>query len=145
MLYVYEFEISKGNEMLVAYPFDFEGATQGKDEREVAEMAADWLKLAIEDCLMHGKALPEATFGNEPRHGGRTLIVAVEASLNTVDAVPAHKAAEMLGVSRGRVSQMVSAGLLEGFRKGRDAFVTQDSIDARLRELPKAGRPKTVK
>ena len=47
----------------------------------------------------------------------------------------------MLGVSRGRVSQMLAAGQLEGFRRGRAMFVTRESVKARLAEAPKAGRP----
>lgn len=47
----------------------------------------------------------------------------------------------MLGVSRGRVSQMLAAGQLEGFRRGRATFVTRESVKARLVEAPKAGRP----
>jgi len=142
MLYIYEFEVCQSEKYLVAVPFDFEGATQGKDEKEVVEMAADWLRLEIEHRLMNNQEIPEGTFGNSPQIGGHILIVAIEASLDTIDAVQAYKAADMLKVSRGRVSQMISAGLLKGFRKGRDAFITVDSIDARLKDSPKAGRPK---
>ena len=66
----------------------------------------------------------------------------MEASLDTVPAVTASEAAELLGVSRARVSQMLKSGLLMGSRKGRDSFITRYSVDARLREKPKAGRPK---
>jgi len=142
MLYVYEFELFKGQQFLLVYPFDFEGGTQGGDEREAAEMAADWLKTEIEYRLMHGLAIPEPTFGHSPQRDGRILIVAIEASRDTVDTVPAHEAAEMLGISRGRVSQMLSAGVLDGFKKGRDAFVTTASIRARLKQTPQAGRPR---
>ncbi len=142
MLYVYEFEMVEKGKHIVVLPFDFEGATQGEDVRDAAEMAADWLKTEIEYRLMDGLGIPEATFGNTPRQGGRIVIVAVEASIDKVEAVPAYEAAKMLGISRGRVSQMVHAGVLKGFRKGRDAYVTTDSIKARLAEAPKAGRPR---
>ena len=83
---------------------------------------------------MDGRDIPEATFGHEPTHeDGRILLVAVEASLDTVPAVTASEAAELLGVSRARVSQMLKSGLLMGFRKGRDSFITRYSVDARLR------------
>ena len=144
MLHVYEFELFIGQDgWIIARPFDFDGATQGADLAEVSAMAADWLKLEIEFRLMDGRDIPEATFGHEPTHeDGRILLVAVEASLDTVPAVTASVAAELLGVSRARVSQMLKAGLLMGFRKGRDSFITRYSVDARLREKPKAGRPK---
>ena len=144
MLYVYEFELFEGEDgWILAFPFDFDGETQGADLAEAAAMAADWLKLEIEHRLMHGEDIPEATLGHEPtREDGRVLLVAVEAGLDTIPAVTASEAAELLGVSRARVSQMLKADLLEGFRKGRDSFITRYSVDARLREKPKAGRPK---
>lgn len=147
MLYVYEFELFKEEDgWILAFPFDFNGGTQGADVAEATEMAADWLKLEIEHRLMNGEDIPEATLGHEPlREGGRILLVAIEASLDTVPAVTASEAAELLGVSRARVSQMLKAGLLKGFRKGRDSFITRYSVDARLREKPKAGRPKKAK
>lgn len=144
MLYVYEFELFTGQDgWIIARPFDFEGATQGADVAEASEMAADWLRTEIEYRLMDSRDIPEATLGHEPaRKNGRNLLVAVEASLDGIPAVPASEAAKILGVSRARVSQMRKACLLQGFRKGRDTFITKDSIDARLREKPKAGRPK---
>lgn len=105
-------------------------------------MAADWLKGELEHRLMTGIPFPEATFGNKPCHGGRVAIVAVDADLDSVETVAASDAADMLGVSRARVSQMLSSGLLEGYRKGRGTFVTLESVKARLAERPKAGRPR---
>ena len=43
----------------------------------------------------------------------------------------------MLGVTKGRVSQMVKANQLEAFRDGGTVWVTLDSIEARLAEKPK--------
>lgn len=143
MLGVYEFELFEDDGFVCAFPFDMEGGTQGRDWREAAEMAADWLKGELERMLMSGQEPPEATFGHLPEHeGGRVAIVAVEADLSKVDAVSAARAAEMLGVSRPRVSQMLKSGQLEGWREGRDTMVTLDSVAARLAERPKAGRPK---
>lgn len=142
MRYLYEFEVFKNEGFLVAYPFDFEGATQGLNEKELSLMVADWLKSEIEHRLMHHRDIPVATYGNKPQEGGRIMLVAIEASLDAINAVPAYQAAEILGVSRGRVSQMLGSCLLEGYKRGRDAFVTVESINARLKEAPKAGRPK---
>lgn len=90
---------------------------------------------------MNGTPLPSPTFGNTAEHGGTIGVVGVETSLEAIDTVLASEAAEMLGVSRGRVSQMLAAGQLEGFRRGRATFVTRESVKARLAEAPKAGRP----
>lgn len=144
MLAVYEFELFENEGFVLAFPFDMEGGTQGRDVKEASEMAADWLKGELEHRLMAGEPLPEATFGNEPQYGGRIAIVAVDANLDSVETVAASDAAEMLGVSRSRVSQMLANGLLEGYRKGRGTLVTLESVKARLAENPKAGRPRKV-
>lgn len=142
MLGVYEFELFEDEGAICAFPYDLEGGTFGAGWKEAAEMAADWLKGELEHMLMAGQEPPEATFGHEPVHeGGRVAIVAVEADLSKMSTVSGARAAEMLGVSRPRVTQMVKSGQLEGWRDGRDLRVTTESIDARLAEAPKAGRP----
>lgn len=142
MVHVYEFEIYKGEKYLLASPFDFVGCTQGIDMRDIADSAADWLKLEIEHCAMHNIPLPEPTFDNEPRHGGRNMWVAVDAGLHTVPRMTAAEAARALGVSPSRVSHMIHDGLLESFKHGHNTWVTRYSVDARLRERPRPGRPK---
>ena len=140
MVYVFEFElVEEGDGWVVSYPFDFDGATQGFGIAEASEMSADWLKTMLEHRILAGESVPDATLGNEPRRGGRILLVAVEAGLETVDVVSAKEAAEMLGVTKGRVSQLLKAGKLLGYRKGRDTFVTKDSVNARLGDDPRKG------
>ncbi len=142
MFAVYEFEFFEDEGWVLAFPFGLEGGTQGRDVADAARMAADWLRGEVEHALMTGGELPAPTFGNAPEHGGTVGVVAVEASLEAMDTVLASEAAQMLGVSRGRVSQMIKAGQLEGFQKGRSTFVTRDSVNARLAEAPRAGRPR---
>lgn len=142
MLYTYEFEIYKSEQFYLASPFDLEVGTQGMSFGEACELAADWLKMEIESYLMRHLEVPKSNFGHEPQHGGKIVIVAVEASIDTIRKVPASKAAEMLGVSRGRVSQMCAKAQLESFKDGGITWVTLDSIETRLAERPKAGRPK---
>ena len=144
MLHVYEFEVFEGEGgAMLAFPYDFKGGTQGDDVRDVAESAADWLQCEMEQRAMHDLPIPDATFGNEPRHeGGRTLIVAVNAGKDTVPRMTAAAAATELGVTRGRVSQMVKAGQLESFEHEGRTWVTRASVEARKAESPRAGRPK---
>lgn len=145
MFYMCEFELVPEGDMISAYPVGLDGATCGYDYKDAAEMAADWLKGDADMRLMLGQDLPELPIGTEPTHpGGRMLLVGVDASLESIDAVPASEAAEMLGVSRGRITQMVDAGQLFGFRKGRNSYVTRASVEARKAEAPKVGRPKKV-
>jgi predicted RNase H-like HicB family nuclease len=146
-MYVYEFEFFQGDRFVIARPFDLEHhVTQGKDLDEAIEMAADLLRVIAEDSLMHGSSLPNSTFGHEPEHGGKVMAIGISASLDEIRAIKASEAAERLGLSRGRVSNMLRAGILEGFRKGRDSYVTLDSLEARLASSPsrKGGRPRKV-
>ena len=145
MLYLYEFEIIQGEKYLLAFPFDMDGATQGKDIQEVTEMAADWLRMDIENRLMHKLDIPKATFGNEPKEGGRVLAIAIDVDLNRVEKVSASDAARMLDVSPPRVTHMIKDGLLEAFKEGHKTWVTLDSVKARLAEPRKAGRPRKTK
>lgn len=142
MLHVYEFELFEDEGFMLAFPYDLEGGTQGYDFKDACLMAADWLQMDMEHRAMHDIPFPEATFGNEPRNGGRTVIIAVNASKETVRKVSAADTARMLGVSAGRVTQMIAANQLEAFKDGHKTWVTVDSVEARLAEAPKAGRPR---
>ncbi len=142
MLHVYEFELFEDDGMLLAFPYDMEGGTQGADMREACEMAADWLQAEMEYRAIHGEPIPEATFGNEPRHGGSNVVVAVRAGLDTVPRMLPSEAARALGVTPGRITQMMDSGALECFDDGGRRWVTRHSVEARLEERPKAGRPR---
>lgn len=142
MVHIYEFEFVEDGGWYLAFPFDMEGGTQGVDLAEASEMAAEWLKSEIEWRVIHGEELPAPTFGNEPRRGGRVVLLAVEAGLETVHKVTAAEAARLLGVSPGRVTQLIDAGHLVGWREGHRTWVTVDSVEARLAEEHRAGRPR---
>ena len=142
MLFLCEFELRIEEGMYVAMPFGLEGGTCGIDPQDAAEMAYDWLRMTGEDLLMRGEDLPKLPLGNQPQEGGKILLVGADVSLDAINKVTASEAAEMLGVSRSRVSQMLKNNLLDGYRDGRDTYITIDSINARLAERPKAGRPK---
>lgn len=144
MLHVYEFEVFDSENMKLAFPYDLEGGTQGVDFNEVCEMAADWLQLTMEHMAMNDIPFPKATFGNQPRHGGQNIVVAVNAGKESVPKITAAEAARRLGVTRGRVSQMIKSGLLETFELNGRTWVTEYSVNARLSERPKAGRPKKL-
>lgn len=132
---VYEFEIVQEDDgWYVAAPYDLEGATQGENFADLCEMMADWLKVVIEDHEMRGVPMPKPTYGNVPRYGGTNMIVAVQAGRETVEKVTATEAAERLGVSRSRVSQMLSSHLLDGWRDGRNTYITMDSLRSRIED-----------
>ena len=140
---LYEFEIAPKEGMYIAIPFDFEGGTVGDGFQEACQMAADWLKGTIEDCEMTGIPLPEATFENKARYAdGRIVLIGVAAGRETVARVSAAEAARRLGVTPARVSQMVKARQLTGWREGSRTWVALDSLEIMLHRARKAGRPK---
>lgn len=141
MAYVREFEFFEDEGMVCVEPFGMEGATCGTDIYDAIDMAADWLRIHVLDALAKGEAFPQGALGNEPRHGGTVIAVAIEASLEDVPAMTASEAARELGVSTARVSQLVSAGLLESWKVGSTRMVSENSVLARKAEAPKAGRP----
>ena len=65
----------------------------------------------------------------------------IDRSLLT-DAVTAADAARMLKVSSARVAQMCLNGKLTSWKEGTKRMVLRSSIEARLEECPKAGRPR---
>lgn len=56
--------------------------------------------------------------------------------------IAAAQAARELGVSAGRVTHMIDAGILDGYRSGRRTYVTEASIAARKAAPRDAGRPR---
>lgn len=142
MFILQEFELFEDEGLTLALPFGIEGGTQGTTFEEAAMMAADWLRGTAERWLMTGQEAPKPTIGNAPRHGGRVLLIGVTAELSSIPSMSAAEAAETLGVTRPRVSQMLATGRLMGWRDGRNTRITVDSVNARLAERPHAGRPR---
>lgn len=142
MFYLCEFELYEDGEYTIAEPFGLGSGTFGEGREDALESAADYMRVAIEDMLIEGKEIPEPTLGNEARHGGMVVVLAVDCSLDKVDAVTASEAARMLNISRARVTQMCDSGKLQSWKEGSKRMVTRDSIKARLAEQPKAGRPR---
>lgn len=138
---VYEFEVFQEEGHYLAFPYDLEGGTQGESFEDLCLMIADWLKVTIEEYEVKGLELPAPTFGNVTRHGGTNMVFGVSAGLETIEKVTASEAARMLGVTQGRISQMVRDARLFGWREGRNSYVSLDSVRARLEERPHAGRP----
>ena len=146
MVYVWEFEFFESDGYVNAFPCgDFgHGATFGDTLEDAVEMAADFLCTAVDEHLMGGTPLPPMEFGHEPEHGGRVIAVAVERELGDIPAVTASEASRMLGVSTARVSQLINAKRLDSWKVGGTRMVSVASIEARLAESPKAGRPREL-
>lgn len=138
-----EFEFVQDGRFIECWPF-FPGrvdGTQGEDFDDAVEMAADWLRIIVLDHLMKGEVVPKPPLENEPIRGGRIVTIAVEASLADVPAITAVEAAGLLGVSTARVTQLAKAGALDSWKVGRTRMVSIESVQLRLAEERKAGRP----
>lgn len=134
MFKICEFELYQGEHFIIAEPFGLEGGTQGTSMEDAIEMAVDWLKCNLEDWDIYGIEPPPTPLNNEPQHGGRVVVVAVEAGRETVEKVTASQAARLLGVTPGRITQLIAANLLTGWRDGRNTYVSIDSIQARMED-----------
>ena len=144
MIYVWEFEFFDSGGMVDAVPCGSlgGGGTFGSDLNDAIASAADFLACMVDDHLMGGVDLPAPDFGHEPQNEGKIIAVAVSRELGDIPAITAADAARMLGVSSARVSQLIGAGLLESWRDGTKRMVSKASVEARLADSPKAGRPK---
>lgn len=143
MRYVIEVEVYDDGDLLTVDIPDFNATTQGEDLCDAIGMATDLVIALLEDRILTGGVLPAPSpLGRSPRFGGTIVVIAVDVSRASIPAVSASKAAELLGVSRARVSQLLRSGRLEGYREGRDTFVTRASLRARIDEAPTAGRPR---
>lgn len=142
MIYIREFEFYESEGCMLACPCDMEGGTFGDDLHDAAQSAADWLKETVNDDLAHSRQTPGGKLGHEPEHGGRIVAIAVDCDLNRIDAVTAADAARILGVSTARVAQMCESGRLTSWKQGSKRMVARSSVEARLAENPKAGRPR---
>ncbi|MBR2835662.1 MAG: helix-turn-helix domain-containing protein [Coriobacteriales bacterium] len=142
MIFIREFELFENEGMTLAIPHDMPGGTEGYNFQDAIEMAADWLRMMAEDALIRGVDLPGGNLGQEPEHGGKMVIIAIQADLKNVPSITALEAAQKLGISQARVKQLCDSGLLESWKIGRTRMVSLDSVNARLAEQPKAGRPK---
>ncbi|HIW77064.1 MULTISPECIES: type II toxin-antitoxin system HicB family antitoxin [Gordonibacter] len=119
--------------------------TEGETVEEAAFMAADAMKTYVASLLMDGRRLPKATFGADVEDGGLAIAVFFETDENYIvsgEVMSAAQASRELGVSPGRVTHMIDAGILEGYREGRRTYVTVESVERRKADDPKAGRPK---
>ena len=138
-VYVWEFEFFEEDGGVCAFPCgDFGyGATCGDDINEAVEYAADFLTMAVDDCLMKGEELPPMSFGHEPEHGGRIIAIAVSRELGDIPAMTASDAARELGISTARVAQLINSGKLESWKDGTKRMVSKASVETRKKEIPR--------
>lgn len=118
--------------------------TYGDTYEDAVYMAADAMKTYVASLLTDGEQPPRYTRRDCP-DGSESVNVFFEADQDYVidgETVSAAQAARDLGVSKGRITQMLNAGLLEGYREGRRTYISVNSIAERKKTMPRAGRPR---
>lgn len=118
--------------------------TCGDDFMDAAYMAADAGKTYIASLLLHGEAVPQATSREVPDEC-KDVYVFFETDESYIvqgEVISAAQAAREIGVSAGRVTHMLEAGLLDGYRNGRRTYVTVESVERRKAAPRAAGRPR---
>lgn len=118
--------------------------TCGDDFEDAVFMAADAARTWVASALAHGEVPPRYAKPDVPRGSERVAVFFESDPSWVVDGpvVSAAQAARELGVTPGRVTHMIDAGLLEGWREGRRTWVSERSVAARLAGAPGPGRPK---
>lgn len=112
----------------------------GQTYLEAISMAADAAKTYVASLLADGEAVPLETCCE-----GDGVFVCFEVDESYIvhgETVSAAEAARRLGVSPSRVTRMIDAGILDGYRRGRHTCVTVESIERRLALPVKGGRPR---
>ncbi len=118
--------------------------TCGDDYMETVAMAADAAKTYVASLLLHGEPIPEPG-QNETPAGCEGIFVFFEADASYIvegPVISAAQAARELGVSPARVTHMIDAGILQGYRRGRRTYVSTRSVEDRRQNTRKAGRPR---
>lgn len=143
MSYTYEakFEWQPEDEGWLATFPAFDGAVAfGHTIAEACDNAATVLRLFVAEYLDEGRDLPEPAFHEPP-----LTVVSVDvddAYRVRTRCVTITEAAEELGVSTGRVSQLVTSGALDSVELGGRRYVTIASLNERKANHRGAGRPK---
>ena len=146
MVYAYEAEFTYSVDdscWYVDFPaFDGDCFTDGGTIEEAVNNAADVLTLAISEYLDEGIDLPVPTFHHPPH-----TVVCVDVNMEAVERTKCltySQAAEELGVSSARISQLVKAGRLETRVFDGRTYVTIASVNKRKANPPAPHRPRTV-
>ncbi|MCL2655499.1 MAG: type II toxin-antitoxin system HicB family antitoxin [Coriobacteriia bacterium] len=145
MQYTYEaiFTAEEEGGYSVNFP-DIDGCwTCGDDYADAIFMAADALTLVLRSAELDEESIPPATFKHPLGERDERVVISVITDEAQVFITTAY-AAEVLGVSAGRVRQLVANGQLPAKKRGRDYMVDYAAVKERVANPPKAGRVKAV-
>lgn len=118
----------------------FDVAASGDSIAEACTEASGCLQLLVAEYVARGDALPESVFSDSPQVI-LTGIVTSEFVAET-ECLTVTEAAEYLGVTKGRISQLVKSGQLDTKEFHGRPMVTIESLNHRRKDQPGAGRPR---
>jgi len=144
-MFIYEATITKEDGYYHAEVEDI-GAVyaDGTSLEEAIKAAAETLKLVLAEYLDTGLQIPKPTFRLSSDDAMRVAI-AVEVTQEFIEqskCVSTSEAASMLGLSKGRITNMINSGVLQAVPYGKDRLVTLASINDRINNPRGAGRPR---
>jgi excisionase family DNA binding protein len=144
--YIYEVELRPDSGGYCVRVPDLDGCfTEGDNVIDALNMANDALKTFVAALLKYDDPIPEPMFGHEAPEGGMVVALSFETDASyIVEEVAPSEAAEMLGVSRSRISHMIRDGVLQSTKIAGETKVTLESINEYLESPRKAGRPRKV-
>ncbi|MDY4522918.1 MAG: type II toxin-antitoxin system HicB family antitoxin [Atopobium sp.] len=144
MTYVYEAILERVDGSWVGcvpvFPSNCGVSSGGDNIKEAVENIAAALRFVIADYIEQGKKLPRAVFSNPPQ-----VVLCVEVDnlfVESTKCLTVTQAAEELGVSRGRISQLIDSGALDGTIVGGKRMITIASVNERKKNPPAAHRPR---
>ena len=117
--------------------------TCGDAFEESIFMAADAAKTWLASRMTHNEPIPKTTHHNAPK-SAESVFIFIETEPDYIicgEAMSAACAARTLNVSPGRITQMIDAGILDGYRSGGKTWVSKVSVEQRLKEGAHPGRP----
>ena len=125
----------------VSYPQFPDAVTFGATREEALQRAAQVLVLTIAEYIEDGCELPAQ------QRVAEVLAVNVQITGTDIDKSKCYtieQAAEMLGVTTGRVSQLANTGKLQAVTFGKKRMVTIASVNKRKANPPSPHRPRKL-
>lgn len=141
MDYVYEGTLEYCDDEWIVTFGEFDGTFgNGETVEEACKSAAESLRLAIAEEISQGRKLPPARFGNPPQVA--FTVEVDEHYIKSTECMTFKQAAEELGISAGRLSQLVARGQLDSVTIDGKRMITIASVNERKDNPPAPHRPR---
>lgn len=116
----------------VILPEGFGRTVHAESREKAGQRAAELLQAGVMRRLLKDEPVPKPKYLAGPTcEGGRLLAVVADVDVECL-RVTATEAADILGLTNARVTQLLESGKLVGYREGRNSYVTLGSVRSRL-------------